>query len=236
MTASSRSRTPTGRYKRLLRAVFVAIVAPLAAYYGFCALLLVSYTVLNPPTTGVQVQRRVEAWFTEGDYQKRYDPVAAEAQAVVLRHAVVAAEDSRFHQHGGIDWEAVQDAIADNRERGEPYRGGSTITQQLVKNLFMTTHSSYVRKALELPLTYLAERILSKERILTLYLNVIEWDDGVYGAEAAARHYYGTSAGTLSRYQAASLAAVIPNPRERSPDGMGWYANIILRRMRQMGW
>ncbi len=224
------------RLGRLLRALVVAVAAPLAAYYGLCALLLVGYTVFEPPTTGVQIQRRVESWFGEEEYAKRYVPVDAEEIAATLRHAAVAAEDTRFYEHSGIDWKAIREAIEDNRERGYAYRGGSTITQQLVKNLFMTTHSSYVRKALEVPLTYMAELILSKERILTLYLNVIEWDAGVYGAEAAAQHYYGVPASGLSRYQAAALAAVIPNPRERSPQSMGWYTTIILRRMSNMGW
>jgi monofunctional biosynthetic peptidoglycan transglycosylase len=100
----------------------------------------------------------------------------------------------------------------------------------------MTTHSSFVRKAFEIPLTYLAELILSKDRRLDLYLNVIEWGQGVYGADPAARHYYGVPASRLSRYQAATLAAVIPSPRKRSPQRMGWYTSIILRRMVQLGY
>jgi monofunctional biosynthetic peptidoglycan transglycosylase len=149
---------------------------------------------------------------------------------------VIAAEDGRFFEHFGVDWKAVEKAMEDNRRRGTMWRGGSTITQQLVKNLFMTTHSSLVRKAFEVPLTFLAELLLPKERILTLYLNVIEWSSGVYGAEAAARHYFGAPASGLSRYQAASLAAVIPAPRSRSPQRMGSYTSTIQRRMAQMGY
>lgn len=214
----------------------LSVVMVLSTYLGFCTFCLILYTVANPPTTGVQIQRRVESFFEEEAYAKRYDPVARKAMAAHLRHAVVAAEDARFYEHGGIDWQAIQKAIEDNRRRGRAWRGGSTITQQLVKNLFMTTHSTYLRKALEVPLTYLAELILSKERILDLYLNVIEWDRGVYGAEAAARRYYSQPAARLTRRQAAGLAACIPSPRRRSPQAMGQYTNTILRRMQQMNW
>jgi monofunctional biosynthetic peptidoglycan transglycosylase len=207
-----------------------------SAYYGFCIVCLLLYNVINPPTTGVQLQRRVESWFEEEAYRKRYRPVARDALSLHLRHATVAAEDGRFYTHWGIDWEAIRQAREDNRARGSTWRGGSTITQQLVKNLFMTTHSNYLRKAMEVPLTYLAELLLSKERILDLYLNVIEWDRGVYGAEAAAQHYYGASAAGLSRYQAAGLAACIPAPRARTPQRMGSYTNTILHRMHQMNW
>lgn len=243
---SGRKRRPgaprDGRKKRrpglvaFLQAAFVAVVGPLVTYYGFCTLCLVLYNVVPPPVTGVQLQRRVESFFEDEPYARRYRPVGAARLSPHLRHAVVAAEDGRFYEHSGVDWEAVQKAIQDNQRRGRVWRGGSTITQQLVKNLFMTTHSSFVRKALEIPLTYLAELLLPKERILVLYLNVIEWGRGIYGAEAAARHYYGKPAADVTRYQAAALAAVIPSPRRRTPQRMGGYASAILRRMHQHGW
>lgn len=216
--------------------VFGVFVAVVASYYGLCTLLLALYSFIPPPVTGVQLQRGVEYLLADGSIPYIYNPVRSDAISDHLRHAAVAAEDGRFFEHFGIDWQAVREAVEDNRERGEAYRGGSTITQQLVKNLFMTTHSSFVRKAFEVPLTYLAELILTKDRILTLYLNVIEWDRGIYGAEAASHRYFGTSADGLGRYQAASLAAVIPSPRERSPGRMGWYTDIILQRMAQMGY
>ncbi len=231
-----RTRQVVGIAGRLARQAVLAVVMGLSTYYGFCMLCLLLYTVVDPPTTGVQMQRRVESWSEDASYTKQYRPVSRAALAAHLRHAVVAAEDARFYGHGGIDWQAIGQAIEDNRQRGRTWRGGSTITQQLVKNLFMTTHSSYLRKVLEVPLTYLAEWLLSKERILDLYLNVIEWDRGVYGAEAAARHYYGTAAEQLSRRQAAGLAACIPAPRHRVPQDMDRYTNTILRRMRQMNW
>lgn len=222
--------------RTLVRRILLAPLYILGAYYGLATLALVLYSFVSPPTTGVQIQRRVEAVVNARSYEKQYLPVAGSRISPHLRHAVVAAEDGRFYEHFGIDMEAIREAIDDNRRRGRTWRGGSTITQQLVKNLFMTTHSSVVRKVFEVPLTYLAELILSKERILTLYLNVIEWGDGIYGAEAAARQYYGSGAEALSRTQSAGLAAVIPAPRSRTPQRMGSYTATILTRMRQMGW
>lgn len=207
-----------------------------STYFGICIFLLVLYNFVYPPITGVQTQRLVEAVILGEKVTYWYDPVSSAGISSQLRHAVIAAEDGRFLEHNGIDWKAVEKAMEDNRRRGEVWRGGSTITQQLVKNLFMTTHSSFVRKAFEIPLTYLAELILPKERILDIYLNVIEWGRGVYGADPAARYYYGVSASRLSRYQAAALAAVIPSPRRRSPQRMGWYTSIILQRMGQLGY
>lgn len=208
----------------------------LATFYGFCALLLLAYNLVPPPFTTVQVQRGIEQLVGSEDFHFQYHPVAMSRISPQLQHAAVAAEDGRFYQHHGVDWVAVQKAVEDNQRRGRVWRGGSTITQQLVKNLFLTTHSNIVRKALELPLAYMAEGLLSKQRILCLYLNVIEWGPGIYGAEAAARHYYGVPASKLSRRQAASLAAIIPNPLHRKPGRMGGYTNTILTRMRQMGY
>lgn len=235
-TTSRRNSPPLRSFRRFLQAVFATVAGLFATYYGICALCLLLFNVIYPPFTGIQVQRRLESFFEEEPYEKRYRPVPMSQISEHLPRAVVAAEDGRFYEHGGVDWEAVQKAVEDNLRRGETWRGGSTITQQLVKNLFMTTHSSYLRKAIELPLTYMAELLLPKERILALYLNVIEWGRGVYGAEAAAQYYYDKPADQLTRYQSAALAAVIPSPRRRTPQRMGWYTDIILRRMRQMGW
>lgn len=218
----------------MIRQGLLILVMLVITFYGFCIGCLLLLRLVDPPTTTVQLQRRIEAFWHDADYEKRYTPVALDAIDDDLEHAVVAAEDGRFYQHHGVDWEAVGEALEDTRNGRR--RGGSTITQQLVKNLFLTTHSTYLRKALELPLAYLADALLPKERILELYLNVIEWGIGVYGAEAAAQYYFGRSAAQLTRYQAASLAAVIPNPRLRTPGGMDWYTRIILRRMAQMGW
>jgi len=152
-----------------------------------------------------------------------------------LQHAVVAAEDARFYQHHGFDWHEIQIAAEDDLE-GTRSRGASTITQQLVKNLFFGTGRSYLRKGAEFVLVPVAELVLSKQRILELYLNVVEWGPGIYGADAAARYHYQTSARSLNRDQAAKLAAVLPSPLRRRPARMTRYSSLIQERMRQMGW
>src|SRR5581483_2512716 len=147
-----------------------------------------------------------------------------------------AAEDGRFYEHHGIDWKEVQQVIDQDRETGRLGRGASTITQQLVKNLLLTTNRSLLRKGVEFTLAPAAELILTKHRILELYLNVIEWGPGIYGAEAAARTWYGIPAARLNREQSARLASLIPSPLRRKPARMNWYSGEILRRMSQRGW
>jgi monofunctional biosynthetic peptidoglycan transglycosylase len=188
------------------------------------------YAAVFPPITTVQLQRRVEVAVSGAPIEQTYAPVPLSRIDPDLPLAVVAGEDSRFFLHGGIDWTEVGNALR-TYWRGGGLRGASTITQQLVKNLFLTTHSTVVRKALEVPLTVAAELLLSKRRILELYVNVIEWGPGVYGAQAAARYHYGTSARYLTRYQAAALAACIPDPLNRRPQTVGHYQRVILDRM-----
>jgi monofunctional glycosyltransferase len=204
--------------------------------YLLCCLGLVMLRWTDPLTTGVQVQRRIEALLARKPYHKSYHPVPASQISLQLQHAAVAAEDTHFYGHHGIDWQAVDQVIQEDLDEGRIVRGGSTITQQLVKNLFLTTSRSWIRKAFEFGLAPVAELVLSKQRILDLYLNVIEWGPGVYGAEAAAQYHYRTSAARLSREQSARLAAVIPNPLHRKPARMTSYCNVILTRMGQMGW
>lgn len=198
--------------------------------------LLLPLRWVDPWFTGVQAQRRVESWFAAGRYEKRYKPVEIARISPHLRHAVVAAEDGRFYRHWGIDWVEMWRAAEKGMESRKSLRGASTITQQLVKNLFFTTHWNPVRKVAEFGLAPAAELVLGKERILELYLNSVEWGPGVFGAEAAARYHYGVGAGALSREQAARLAACLPAPRRRRPGAMRQYSGIILDRMGQMGW
>lgn len=220
------------RLKRIMKVVLLVV----AAYYGLVIVGLVYLRFFPPLTTGVQVQRRVESLFGGEEYRKRSKFLRLDDISDHLEHAVIAAEDGRFYEHSGFDFKAMRAARREAERSGESPRGASTITQQLVKNLFFTTHRSYIRKGLELSITPLAELVLGKDRILELYLNVVEWGTGVYGAEAAAQRYYGTSAADLGRERAARLAALLPAPRERMPDSMGWYSSIILRRMSAMGW
>jgi monofunctional biosynthetic peptidoglycan transglycosylase len=205
-------------------------------YFLACTLLLVAYRWVDPPATTVQVQRLIENAVSGEPYRVSYAPVADDAQDVDARRAVVASEDARFYTHFGFDLKEIEIAREQARARGTSPRGASTLTQQLVKNLFLTTHRSWIRKGMEVPLTLMAEAILPKERILTLYLNSAEWGPGVFGLEAAARHHYGASASALSRDQAARLTAVLPDPLDRRPQSMGRTASRIQTRMRQMGW
>ncbi len=221
--------------KRLRRTLVILGLLPVA-YYVLCVVGLVYLRFLPPVTTAVQVQRTVERAVTGQrpllDY--RWRPV--ERISRHFPHAVVAAEDARFFRHDGFDWEELRRARERAQERGEPMRGASTLTQQLMKNLYFTTHRNPLRKLYEWALTPPAEWILGKDRILELYVNVVELGPGTYGAEAAARHHFGIPASDLSRRQAASLAALLPAPLRREPAGMGWYTDIIQRRMSQMGW
>ncbi len=140
-----------------------------------------------------------------------------------LKRAVITAEDARFVEHEGVDWEAMQKAYENNLKRGKPARGGSTISQQLAKNLFLSGERSYVRKAQELVITYMIEWVWDKRRILEVYLNVVEWGEGVFGAEAAARYYYGVSAAQLTPEQSARLATYLPSPKRYGRARTGAY-------------
>jgi monofunctional biosynthetic peptidoglycan transglycosylase len=152
-----------------------------------------------------------------------------------LKRAVVAAEDAKFMDHEGFDWEAISKAIEKNERRGKVVAGASTISQQLAKNLFLSGSRSWVRKGQEAIITWMLETALSKRRILELYLNFAEWGDGVFGAEAAARHHFGASAATLGANQAAFLASILPSPRRYSRGNVTPYVagrmETILARM-----
>ena len=199
------------------------------------ALALVAARWIDPPTTAVHMERRVQAWIAHRPYHEHYDFVPLRQISPNVQHAVIAAEDGRFYQHHGFDWQQIQIAARQDLE-GERTRGASTITQQLVKNLFFGTARSVLRKGAEASLVPVAEAVLSKQRILELYLNVVEWGPGIYGAEAASRRYYGTAARNIGREQAARLAAILPAPLRRRPERMNQYSAVILGRMRQMGW
>jgi monofunctional glycosyltransferase len=197
--------------------------------------MLVAARWFDPPATAVHIERRLQAWIHHTPYHERYEFVPLSRISSDLQHAVIAAEDARFYQHHGFDWHAIEIA-AENDAEGGRLRGGSTITQQLVKNLFFGTGRSILRKGAEFTLVPVAELVLGKPRILELYLNVVEWGPGVYGAESACRYYYRTSARKIDRQQSAQLAAVLPLPLKRRPDRMNHYAGVILDRMREMGW
>jgi monofunctional biosynthetic peptidoglycan transglycosylase len=152
-----------------------------------------------------------------------------------LKRAVIASEDANFAEHDGVDWDALEKAYTRNNKRHKVVGGGSTITQQLAKNLFLSGSRSYLRKGQELAIAYMLEAVMSKERILEMYLNVVEFGRGVFGAEAAARHYFRTSAASLDPAQAARLAVMLPNPRyydrHRETNYLARRTGLIQRRM-----
>jgi len=229
-------KKPRFALSRILRVLVIAVVA----FYGMVTLSLIVLRWVNPFTTAVQAQRRFESLLHRGTYRKAYVFVSIGQISPALQHAVVAAEDARFFQHHGFDWKQVEIAVEDDLDRPESSkarsRGASTITQQLVKNLFLTTNRSFVRKGIEFTIVPLTELLLSKKRILELYLNVIEWGPGIYGAEASAERYYHIPARRLTRDQAVELASVLPAPLRRKPGRLTEYDRIIAERMAQMGW
>ncbi len=225
----------TLRQKDVLRSIARWLVIGVASLWLLAVLLLLSARWIDPPTTALQVQRRMQSWFDSAPYRKRYQFIPLTQISPNLQHAVIAAEDARFYQHHGFDWHEIQIAAGDDLEGGR-FRGASTITQQLVKNLFFGTGGSILRKGAEFTLVPLAELFLGKQRILEIYLNVVEWGPGIYGADAACHAYDGTAARNTDREQAARLAAILPNPLKRRPARMNHYSALILERMRQMGW
>ena len=221
--------------KATLRSVVRWFLIGLALLWALAVLILVAARWIDPPTTAVHMERRLQAWIHRTPYHERYEFVPLTQISPDFQHAVIAAEDARFYQHHGFDWDAMEIAAEGDLEGGR-VRGGSTITQQLVKNLFFGTGRSILRKGAEFTLVPVAELVLGKHRILELYLNVAEWGPGVYGAESACRYYYRSSARSIDRQQAAQLAAILPLPLKRRPERMNRYSALIQERMRQMGW
>jgi monofunctional biosynthetic peptidoglycan transglycosylase len=219
----------------LFRTFVLWLAAGVVSLWLLAALTLVAARWIDPPTTAVHVERRLQAWIHHKPYHEKYTFVPLSQISPDLQHAVIAAEDGRFYQHHGFDWEAIQKAAEDDMEGGR-IRGGSTLTQQLVKNLFFGTGRSILRKGAEFTLVPVAELVLGKQRILELYLNVVEWGPGVYGADAACHYYFKKAARNAGREEGAQLAAILPLPLKRRPERMTHYSAAILRRMSQMGW
>jgi monofunctional biosynthetic peptidoglycan transglycosylase len=211
------------------------VVIGVAGLWLLAALTLVAARWIDPPTTAVHVERHMQAWMHGKPYRERYRFIPLSQISPDLQHAVIAAEDGRFYEHHGFDWHQIQIDAEGDMEGGR-VRGASTLTQQLVKNLFFGTGRSILRKGAEFTLVPVAELVLGKRRILELYLNEVEWGPGIYGADAACRAWYGTSARNVGREQSARLAAILPAPLRRRPERMNRYSGLILDRMSQMGW
>jgi monofunctional biosynthetic peptidoglycan transglycosylase len=222
--------------RKWLRKIVIGVLLLALSLYALCIVCVLALRWINPPSTAVQMERRVGAILKRRPYRKIYEPVPLRRISPNLQHAVVAAEDGRFRIHHGFDWIEMQKVLQQDIQRHKLGRGGSTITQQLVKNLFLTTERSLVRKGVEFTLVPMVEALLTKDRILELYLNVIEWGPGIFGAGAASEYYYHVPASELTREQAARLAAVIPAPSKRKPAQMNEYSQEILDRMVKTGW
>lgn len=200
----------------LLRGAVRGLAIALLLLLFWQAVLLtqvVWWSRFDPGSTSFMRQRLAELRKTDPKAELRQRWIAYEDISVHLKRAVVAAEDDRFLDHRGFDWEGIQRALERNAERGRLAAGGSTISQQLAKNLFLSSSRSWLRKGQEAVLTLMIETTWEKRRILEVYLNVAEWGNGVFGAEAAARHYYGRPASSLGPAEAARLAVMLPNPR-----------------------
>jgi monofunctional biosynthetic peptidoglycan transglycosylase len=188
----------------------------------------------NPTSTNLMESRQRQAKELGRQTPRQWIWVPLARISPHLQRAVIAAEDASFLSHEGFDWEGIKDAAWQNLETGEMNRGGSTITQQLAKNLYLSPERSLFRKAREALITRSLEHHLTKERILELYLNVAEWGNGVYGAEAAARHHFGKSAADLTVDDAAWLAAILPAPRQYDP--LRKTAALARRQQRVLRW
>jgi monofunctional biosynthetic peptidoglycan transglycosylase len=220
---------------RTLGLALLLLVALFVAYQAYVALKL-CWWVDHPPTSTAFMNARLKAMreknpVAELKYQWiNYDKISSN-----LKRAIIVAEDANFVDHEGFDWESIQKAMEKNQKKGKVVAGGSTISQQLAKNLFLSGERSFLRKGEEALITLMMEAILDKERIFEIYLNVVEWGDGVFGAEAAAQHYYGVPANRLSREQGAKLAAMLPRPRfydrNRNTPWLLRKTQIILQRM-----
>ena len=220
-------------WRSLLAFVIIVLLYQLWIFLHIC------WWINHNPSDSAFMQDRLEVLQEKNpEAELRHKWVDYKKISINLKRAVIAAEDSKFLDHEGFDWEGIQKAYEKNLKKGKIVAGGSTISQQLAKNLFLSTKRTPWRKLEEVMITLMLEKMLSKRRIFEIYLNVIEWGNGVFGAEAAARHYFKTSAADLSSWQAARLAAMIPNPRfydkHQEARGLARRTGIIQARMYQV--
>lgn len=224
-----------GGLKKILWRLALLLFLLLAAYELYVAGMIVYWRSHTPGPSSFMTARLAQMRETDPEARLRQAWVPYARISVNLKRAVIASEDTKFVSHHGFDWDGIKAALNQDLEAGEPMRGGSTITQQLAKNAFLSASRTPWRKAQEAVATVLLEHLLSKHRIYELYLNQIEWGNGIFGVEAAARHYFGVSAASLSRQQAARLAAMVPAPRyydrHRNTAWLRRKTAIILARM-----
>jgi monofunctional biosynthetic peptidoglycan transglycosylase len=221
-------------WKGLLYSVGALVIAFFIAQLWFVG-HIVYWSRYHPETTAFMESRLA----AQPNAKRDHTWVPYARISIHLKRAVVVAEDAKFLDHEGFDWEAIQGALAKNQREGRVVAGASTISQQLAKNLFLSGERSWLRKGQEAIITWMLEQTMSKRRILELYLNVAEWGEGVFGAEAAARYHFGVSAAALAPEQGAWLAAILPSPRRyargRSTPYIDGRAANILARMEKEG-
>jgi monofunctional biosynthetic peptidoglycan transglycosylase len=233
------TRKTRPRWRKWAKIIVIGLLGFAILSHLWVLFLVFRYKSTNPQVTAMMQQRASEAQSEERPVIREQNWVSYERISSNLVRAVLAGEDQKFFDHEGFDWEELQKAIEKDWEEKKFQRGGSTVSQQLAKNLFLSTSKNPVRKLHEALITWEMEKILSKRRILEIYLNVIEWGDGIYGAEAAARHYFNTSAASLSAEQAAFLSAMVPGPLNaynptKNRARVERRKNLILRLMRHV--
>jgi monofunctional biosynthetic peptidoglycan transglycosylase len=215
--------------------VLLVLLALLLLYQLWIFLHIVWWQWYNPSSSAFMEDRLERLHDKNPKAKLRHQWMPYDKISLNLKRALVAAEDANFMEHEGFDWDAIQKAYAKNQKKGKVVAGGSTISQQLAKNLFLSGRRSPWRKLQEAAITVMLEGVLDKRRIFEIYLNIIEWGNGVFGCEAAARHYFGKSAAALDAWEAARLASMVPNPRyydrNRNTPFLDKKTNLILERM-----
>lgn len=224
--------------KKVVLFIFLGLLAALGLFIAYFFLTLPDVAYLkkeNPKTTSMMELRKAQAKLVNAKLTIHYRWVSYSAIPSLLKHAVITSEDAAFYQHDGIDYYELKESIKKNLKKGKIARGGSTITQQLAKNLFLSTEKSLYRKLREFFIAKRLEKYLTKDRILHIYLNVIEFGPGIFGVEAAARHFFGCSVSALTPQQIIRLVAVIPKPLKVSPTSntgyLKWRARLLLQRL-----
>jgi monofunctional glycosyltransferase len=231
----ARKAAPAKRGRRWIKWIFLVPILAVLLLQLYFFLQICWWTQFNPSSTSMQRMQLDALRETNPNAKLEKTWVPYERMSANLKRAVIASEDANFAEHDGVDWDALEQAYARNNKRHKVVGGGSTITQQLAKNLFLSGSRNYLRKGQELVIAYMLETVMGKERILEMYLNVVEFGRGVFGAEAAARHYFHTTAARLDSAQAARLAVMLPNPRyydqHRDTNYLARRTSIIQRRM-----
>lgn len=223
--------------KRLvITSLLVSLVVGLAAY-EYSALPDVTLLKKNNPRTTALIELRDQQYRAKvAKPARRQSWVSYDSVSEHLKKAILISEDAAFFSHKGVDLFELKEAIKEDWEKGKLKRGGSTLTMQLARNLYLSPSKNPLRKIREIVIAWQLERALSKRRIFELYLNVVEWGSGIYGAEAASRHYFSKSARDLDPEEAATLAALLPNPRNPREKGLLYRRNLILTRLAQIGY